>query len=298
MENTPIPDFEMHFYNGLRVHSSTARNSLEIKTPIDPQPVSSHSLHSSASENSLRKPSYTTQTFSLNSPAIPPSLHATLKHLKECLKTCLETPDAQDGRYPIILKSSVKQQGPISAASMQHHQYHAGNNIGDRSSSPSGFMAPPSIHLSTTLGASSYAHSAAPSAMKSSSPYLSRAPSPLPQQAEQQQHGHSAAETPSSTQRVAGYMVDHSMKDVVFLANVGWCMRIKSCSSSLRTSQQQEEQQKQHYQHTNEIQSHVQECDVFRMMFLDGSCMDLEARGKFLYLLESGGDGLRHCVTQ
>ncbi|KAJ3192514.1 Serine/threonine-protein kinase plk4 [Irineochytrium annulatum] len=100
MENGPNADFEMSYYNGVKVHNSPSKNTLEVKTPT-------------AEVSSGEKATYTTHRFDLSQMEgikIPSALASVLKHAQECLRQCLSIEksarrDTQSS-YPIIVKSS------------------------------------------------------------------------------------------------------------------------------------------------------------------------------------------------
>ncbi|KAI9139347.1 kinase-like domain-containing protein [Paraphysoderma sedebokerense] len=111
MENSPHPDFEMHFYNNSKAHLTTSDSQLTIKIPTvpssssfePPQSTSSQYRYKSFSIN-LSDPDYERK---LNN---DPTLILMVTHIKECMRQCMdiERSGKLDGniKYPLILKSS------------------------------------------------------------------------------------------------------------------------------------------------------------------------------------------------
>ncbi|KAJ3293304.1 Serine/threonine-protein kinase plk4 [Borealophlyctis nickersoniae] len=101
MENGPLADFEMIFYNGIKVHNSVGRQMLEIKMP--------HYPASGGTEPQVHR-------IDMSHPEsiqLPPSLTPIFKHVQECLRQCMDIERSgkldTTTRYPLILKSSQTQ---------------------------------------------------------------------------------------------------------------------------------------------------------------------------------------------
>ncbi|KAJ1551337.1 hypothetical protein HK096_001004 [Nowakowskiella sp. JEL0078] len=99
MENGPLADFDMNFYNGIKVHNSTTRAILEFHVP---PPLNPSTLQS------------TTHTFSLaniNDLQLPPHLLPVFRHVQECLAQCsdIERTSAKDTqtKYPLVLRAEA-----------------------------------------------------------------------------------------------------------------------------------------------------------------------------------------------
>lgn len=95
MENSPHADFEMVFYNGTKVHISSAKHEITIRQP------------NTASESGTE----VIKRSLLNSDSldIPQNETLILKHAQECLKQCLNVENSialDQPKYPVIIKSS------------------------------------------------------------------------------------------------------------------------------------------------------------------------------------------------
>ncbi|KAJ8324495.1 hypothetical protein QVD99_002515 [Batrachochytrium dendrobatidis] len=108
MENGQIPDFEMIFYSGVRVHTSVSKQTLEIRVPKPP--VSKPGVLASTSKTPH---DYFVQKVDLSRPddiSLPSDLQSIFKHAQECLRQCLDIDRSgkfdKHTRFPIILKSS------------------------------------------------------------------------------------------------------------------------------------------------------------------------------------------------
>ena len=116
MENSPHADFEMVFYNGIKVHISSAKHEVTIRQP--------------ATESESGCEIIKRSLLNLDNLDIPQNEMLVLKHAQECLKQCLnveKSVSSDQPKYPVIIKSS---RCPSSSP-------------GERSGSPS-----PSIHPS------------------------------------------------------------------------------------------------------------------------------------------------------
>ncbi|KAJ3123831.1 hypothetical protein HK098_001622 [Nowakowskiella sp. JEL0407] len=105
MENSPLSDFDMNFYNGIKVHNSTTRSILEFKIPIE--------VHKSMCDHDSRKTKtepevlYSYNISALSSLQLPSHLVPIFKHVQECLRQCTEIErNSEEGIFPLILKSS------------------------------------------------------------------------------------------------------------------------------------------------------------------------------------------------
>ena len=93
MENSPHPDFEAVFYNGTKIHTSTTKNTLEIKVPIPNGEITTHRL----------------ELGNFQQLELPSELVGAVKHVQECLKQCLEIERNESGagnqEWPVVLKT-------------------------------------------------------------------------------------------------------------------------------------------------------------------------------------------------
>ncbi|KAI9207420.1 uncharacterized protein BJ171DRAFT_275320 [Polychytrium aggregatum] len=112
MENEPLADFEMAFYNGYKLHSSTAKQRIELRIPKEPSGAASGMAHASKRTDKVQS-EYATYAIDLKGTesSIPPELLPYFRHGQYCLKICLdvETSAKLDPsvKYPLILKSST-----------------------------------------------------------------------------------------------------------------------------------------------------------------------------------------------
>ncbi|KAJ3008027.1 UNVERIFIED_CONTAM: Serine/threonine-protein kinase plk4, partial [Siphonaria sp. JEL0065] len=101
MENFPDPDFEMAFYNGVKVHHSCKFGRISFRVPVKgsgggggEEECQVHEFDISGSKNV----------------DIPTELAGVFRHVQECLRQCLDidksTEACQGNSYPLILKSS------------------------------------------------------------------------------------------------------------------------------------------------------------------------------------------------
>ncbi|KAK9761607.1 hypothetical protein K7432_013372 [Basidiobolus ranarum] len=92
MENGPLADFEMDFYNGIKVQNSASRGVLQIRNVQE--------------EGSARD--YNFDTNSNAKFVIPTGLKPIFRHIQECLKTCLDIEQTHQhtSDYPIIISHS------------------------------------------------------------------------------------------------------------------------------------------------------------------------------------------------
>ncbi|KAJ3089464.1 Serine/threonine-protein kinase plk4 [Quaeritorhiza haematococci] len=132
MENGPLADFEMVFYNGVKVHNSVSKQSLEIQLPpsfssdsdVPGAPTTSPPPSSLKSGGWIVHQIDTSQPPDQLSTTLSPQLLPIFQHIQECLRQCLDI--ERSGRlgdnnapagstagvhgaqqhYPLILKSS------------------------------------------------------------------------------------------------------------------------------------------------------------------------------------------------
>ncbi|TPX61796.1 hypothetical protein SpCBS45565_g07173 [Spizellomyces sp. 'palustris'] len=105
MENAPLADFEMVFYNGTRAHYSVSRGMMEVRLSRgDSEGRESAEVHQ------IRLPSPSVATSTCETLDIPSHVAPVVRHVQECLKQCMDVERSgkldSTTRYPVILKSS------------------------------------------------------------------------------------------------------------------------------------------------------------------------------------------------
>ncbi|KAI9021092.1 hypothetical protein DFJ74DRAFT_112692 [Hyaloraphidium curvatum] len=109
MENDPLPDFEMHFYDGTRVLNSAGRKQLEIRLP-DTMHVSAHGSGDASAHGSGDAPRSFTLNLDQFPVTVPQHLLPTFKHAQECLRQCMEIEKSSrmkdPGSFPIVVRSN------------------------------------------------------------------------------------------------------------------------------------------------------------------------------------------------
>jgi hypothetical protein len=97
MENGPPADFEMYFYNGVRVHNSVVKSQLQIKIPAKSERQESPVIHTIDTTPGKRL-------------SVPQELTSIFQHVQECLRQCVDIEKSgkldPNTTYPVILKSS------------------------------------------------------------------------------------------------------------------------------------------------------------------------------------------------
>ncbi|KAJ3204106.1 hypothetical protein HDU67_009773, partial [Dinochytrium kinnereticum] len=111
MENGPLADFEMSFYNGTRIRHSNSKRLLEITVPKPHHPSDSSPPTAHPPPQPPSPSDKITHRFDISRPeriAIPPHLLNVFRHVQECLRQCLDVESSLPSSqvYPVILKSS------------------------------------------------------------------------------------------------------------------------------------------------------------------------------------------------
>ena len=115
MENTPVPDFEMTFYTGMKVQISVGRDEIDIKIP-----ATLRRDFPCMTANMKTTPDCDVHKINLKQMergvVIPVELQPVIKHAQECLKQCMDVEHSESNntsaKYPVILKSSHVKAAP------------------------------------------------------------------------------------------------------------------------------------------------------------------------------------------
>ncbi|KAH6600016.1 hypothetical protein BASA50_002603 [Batrachochytrium salamandrivorans] len=108
LDNGPVSDFEMAFYNGVRVHTSVSKQIVEIRVPFPTQTRSGAPTPATKSTSNFVV--HKLDLSRSDSMAVPSDVLPIFKHAQECLRQCLDIERSSSldkhTQYPIILKSS------------------------------------------------------------------------------------------------------------------------------------------------------------------------------------------------
>ncbi|KAJ3314741.1 hypothetical protein HDV04_005747 [Boothiomyces sp. JEL0838] len=102
MENKPTPDFDMNFFNQIRIHSSGSTKTLVIKIP-------QNLISQYPTQNAIIKEGSLIYQVELKSNDfnIDPYFKELFKHAQECLRHCMGIEqESTNAKYPIIIKSN------------------------------------------------------------------------------------------------------------------------------------------------------------------------------------------------
>ncbi|KAJ3022464.1 Serine/threonine-protein kinase plk4 [Thoreauomyces humboldtii] len=125
MENSPLADFEIMFYNNTRAHYSVSKETVEIKVPRGSGDMEKYQI---------RLPGLAALGSGGGDPIdVPSELAPIVRHIQECLKQCMDVERSgklnSSTHYPIILKSSHCRVVSTSGGG-------GGEGVGGRNNSP------------------------------------------------------------------------------------------------------------------------------------------------------------------
>ncbi|KAJ3268432.1 hypothetical protein HDV01_002756 [Terramyces sp. JEL0728] len=102
MENKPTPDFDMNFYNNIKIHSSGSTKTLVFKIP-------QNLISQYPTQNAIIKEGALIYQVELKSSEfnIDPYFKDLFKHAQECLRHCVGIEqESQNAKFPVIIKSN------------------------------------------------------------------------------------------------------------------------------------------------------------------------------------------------